>query len=118
MSDSSVKQVEEVFHEALELPAAERDRYLRNSCSGNNALYDEVCSLLAAWEKSQEFLEKPALEFGLRVLAQNREHSLVGKTIGPYKIVSLLGKGGMGEVYLAIDIRLDRKVALNFFRLN
>jgi eukaryotic-like serine/threonine-protein kinase len=114
MTDKTLSQVENMFHAALDLPAGERDAYLAQVCAGDESLYAEVCSLILEADTHGSFMDKPALNFGLQVLRQAAEESMVGKVLGPYKVLSRLGKGGMGEVYLAEDTKLHRKVALKF----
>jgi len=114
MANRNLNQVESVFHAALDLPAAEREAYLAQACAGNESLYVEVCSLISASNGSDNFMKEPALSLGLNVLSQSTEDSMTGKVIGSYKVLSRLGKGGMGEVYLAEDTKLGRKVALKF----
>jgi serine/threonine protein kinase/Flp pilus assembly protein TadD len=108
------RQVEDLFHEAMQLGDAERAAYLTDVCSDNDALRREVESLVMAFEHS--FMEQPVLSLGMRVLSDTPAESLVGRTIGQYRIESLLGQGGMGAVYLAEDCKLERSVALKFFR--
>ncbi|HEX8459381.1 MAG TPA: protein kinase [Pyrinomonadaceae bacterium] len=109
------ERIEELFHTAVALPAEERAGHLDRVCSGNAALRAEVESLLAALDDHPEFMEQPVLSLGMRILSEDtHEKSLVGETVGPYHIIRLLGWGGMGEVYLADDKLLGRKVALKF----
>jgi serine/threonine protein kinase len=75
----------------------------------------EVESMLAAHEKAKEaedFLNQPALQVAAQAIADDHAHSLAPRKLGRYQILSLLGRGGMGEVYLAEDPRLGRKLAL------
>jgi serine/threonine protein kinase len=74
----------------------------------------EVESLLASNEQVDGFLESPVFEDAAGLLGHEGDNSMVGLPIGPYTILSQLGVGGMGEVYLASDSRLGRKVALKF----
>lgn len=106
------EEVERFFLAALECPPDEREALLDAACAGNDELRREVELLIAADEEAVNFIETPAIEFAASLLAGERDESLVGKSIGRYQIVSFIGKGGMSEVYLALDPSLGRKVAL------
>lgn len=110
------QQIDELFDAVLDLPETEREAFLSAKCGNDDDLKNEVLSLLKANQSSEKFLEKSAMGIAARNLADEQtiihENYLIGKTIGTYKVESLLGIGGMGEVYLAYDEKLRRKIAL------
>src|SRR5436305_834980 len=112
MAETRWKRLESLFHEALPLVGDEREKFLESACHGDPDLYQELSSLLKHYRGEDELLESPAAP-SLR--QDTRLHNLVfseGQHAGPYEILALLGRGGMGEVYLARDPRLGRKAAI------
>ncbi|MCI0488006.1 MAG: protein kinase [Blastocatellia bacterium] len=105
------KKLDALFHEALALLPEARAAFLAEACSGDEHLREEVERLIAAHEREDSFLDTPVLA-QMAEFAVERRESLVGHRIGPYQVTGFLGQGGMGEVYLAEDTRLGRKVAL------
>lgn len=105
-------KIDRLLDQAMECPPEARADFLAMACSGDDQLRREVESLLEAHSHSESFLSRPALDLAARHLAGEREPSLVGKQLGAYQVISVLGFGGMGEVYLARDERLNRKLAL------
>ncbi|HLN98618.1 MAG TPA: protein kinase [Pyrinomonadaceae bacterium] len=106
------QQLDSIFHSALQCEPAERSAFLDEACAGDELLRKEVEALLSAHEEAGSFIESPALDVEARSLANDQNESLVGQTIGHYKIISSIGAGGMGEVYLAEDTQLGRKIAI------
>jgi serine/threonine protein kinase/Tfp pilus assembly protein PilF len=114
MTPDRWQHINRLFQEALDHATSERSAFLDQACAGDEDSRSEVQSLISFDAKAQEFLEVPALEVAARWFAGEPEESLVGTQIGSYKIEARLGAGGMGEVYLAEDTKLDRKVAIKF----
>ncbi|HEX5966513.1 MAG TPA: protein kinase [Pyrinomonadaceae bacterium] len=108
------KQVDALFEQALEQPPEKRKSFVAEGSKGNAIIYEEVLSLLDAQSRAVEFMEGSAMSAVARGLGRELTTvaSLVGKQLGTYQIEKLLGAGGMGEVYLARDNKLDRMVAL------
>jgi len=102
-------RVRDAFEGALALPADRRPAYLAERCSGDEALRQEVESLLAWDARAQSLSDAPVL---VRVDDATVMKNLEGRRIGPYQLATKIGAGGMGEVYTARDTRLDRTVAI------
>jgi len=101
------------LHEAASvLPSEERVAFLREACEGDEALREEVQSLLASEAAAGDFLNAGALRDAAHLLMQDNLLSLVGERVGSYEVLALIGAGGMGEVYRAHDSRLGRDVAI------
>jgi Tol biopolymer transport system component len=106
------RRVEELCDAALDRDAHERAAFVAAACGPDQALRAEVEALLAHAPTAEGFLEASMGEVAAQVLADEHGAALVGRQIGPYRILSLLGKGGMGEVYRARDTKLGRDVAI------
>jgi hypothetical protein len=98
MTPARWRRIESIYHSALERDAGQRSAFLDDQCQGDETLRREVESLLS---QEGSFLEHPAWDL---------PDLKSGARLGPYEIVALLGKGGMGEVYRAHDPKLNRQI--------
>src|SRR5437867_2049694 len=106
------QQIEQLYHQARERDPRDRAAFLEQACAGDAALRRELESLLAEDDRVRSFLETPALELAKKMSGEESGQSMIGRQLGSYSGVSLLAKGGMGEVYRARDTQLQRDVAL------
>lgn len=111
MNSERWQKVKGIFDAAVELAPNERTGFLDESCGTDDELRSDVESLLAASDDADSFMESPAIGEVADVMPQ-RGNLEAGKMFGHYEIIRLIGEGGMGDVYLAKDNKLDRQVAV------
>ena len=105
-------KVERLFDEALARDPAERRAFLDESCGDDKALRREVESLLDHAGDAERFMNAPVADLVTTLVSDTMRPPSIGQRLGPYEIQSLLGAGGMGEVYRARDVKLGRDVAI------
>ena len=106
------QRIKEIFDSAQKLSAAERPDFLHRACGDDTSLREEVEALLTADASNQDFLNSPAYHFAAEILVETEFSA--GQEIGRYTVLCPLGFGGMGQIYLAEDAKLKRKIALKF----
>ncbi len=117
MTPARLEKIEEIFRAALDQKPDQINAFLDNSCKGDEILRRAVEALLASDQKAGPFIERSAVGLASKVIQNQQGPSLIGQTIGHYKISGSIGTGGMGEVYLATDIVTGRKAALKLLPL-
>ncbi|CAN5319477.1 hypothetical protein BH20ACI1_BH20ACI1_18570 [soil metagenome] len=111
MNSERWQKVKNLFDVAVELAPKERKRFLDKSCGTDKELRRDVENLLASYTDAESFMEQPAATEVASLIIEPKNLE-AGKSFGHYEIMKKIGAGGMGEVYLAEDKKLDRKVAV------
>ena len=117
MTPERWREIERLYHAALERSAEQRAAFLTGACGNDGALRRELESLLEYHARAKEFIEKPAADGRLATAVRGLETSsipgrFIGRGFGSYELKALIAAGGMGEVYRAVDPRLNRTVAI------
>ena len=114
------QKIEELFHVSLDLKESERLDFIKEKSAGDDEVFTEVQKLISAHEDSQSFIQNPVANNALEILSSEDAATIIfeskknsiGNKIGRFKVIEKIGKGGMGEVYLAHDNSLGRDVAI------
>ncbi|MGH9843082.1 MAG: hypothetical protein ACREEM_30450 [Blastocatellia bacterium] len=112
MNPDRWQQVGQFYHAALELEPDARAAFLDEGCGNDGELRREIESLLRAHQQADGFIAGKVAGAVAEMAGQQQNPSLVGRSLGHYQVLSLIGVGGMGQVFLAEDTRLGRKVAV------
>src|SRR5947207_11096875 len=112
MTPQRFQQISQIYHATLEREPEQRKAFLQQSCGGDPDLRQEVESLLASEKSAEAFFSSKGMKEKAKRLGGKPSQSLVGRTLDNYQVLSLLGVGGMGEVYRARDTKLGREVAI------
>jgi non-specific serine/threonine protein kinase/serine/threonine-protein kinase len=118
MNPERWERINQIYHGALEIEVGKRGAFLMEACGGDDALLQELDSLLASHRQADNFIEKPALLSEIEWMAEDDSAAILGKRIGNYEIVRKIAAGGMGAVYLALraDDHFRKKVALKVIK--
>src|SRR5215475_912965 len=112
MDSKQWQRVCRLFEAVLEIDPSERNAFLEQNCSGDEALRKEVESLLNYDQQGLSVIDEPVLDMVANIIGTEAPELSTGQRVGHYNILNLLGSGGMGEVHLAQDTTLGRKIAL------
>ena len=119
MDENFWNELASVFADAIERPAEDRAQFLDAACEGNPLLREEVDSLIAYYDRAPDFLDDVSSLMDFKTKIRDRgggeDHfNLVGTKVSKYEVVDMIGAGGMGMVYKAVDHELQRSIALKF----
>src|SRR5437667_760184 len=112
MTPARLQTIEEIYRAALDQEPDQIGAFLDTACEGDELLRRKVEALLASRQRAGSFIETSVVGIASRIIENGQADLLVGQTFGHYKISKPIGSGGMGEVYLATDIKAGRKAAL------
>lgn len=113
MDSERLKKIEEIYNAVLDVAPDKREIFLKEECGDDPELRQEIESLISFENNSQNFLDTPFESLVAEMIStKEKRENLAGKEISHYKIQRIIGKGGMGEVYLADDTKLNRRVAI------